>query len=40
MFRFLVFLVLVVLSLNAFSSPLDTKPDGTVKTVELPGTIR
>jgi hypothetical protein len=40
MLKFLVILILVVLSLNAFSSPLETRPDGEGETVELPGSIR
>ena len=33
-------LILRVLAINAFSSPVEIRPDGEVETVELPGTIR
>jgi hypothetical protein len=40
MLKLLVILILSVLALNAFSSPIEIRPDGEGQTVELPGSIR
>jgi hypothetical protein len=40
MLKFLVIVILSVLALNAFSSPIEIRPDGEVESVELPGSIR